>query len=117
MADLTEFGKEIRKLRIERGEKMLDMSTKVNKSPSFLSAVETGRKPVPMQLVDEIVTVYQLSKALADRLRTLAERSVTEFRITPRRAADQALVAAFARKLDSLDDTQRANILRILGKD
>ncbi|MBC8725814.1 helix-turn-helix transcriptional regulator [Paraburkholderia sp. 31.1] len=117
MANLTDFGKEIRKIRIERGEKMLDMSEKVNKSPSFLSAVETGRKPVPMQLVDDIVKVYQLSSLTADRLRQFAENSISEFRITPQREADQTLVAAFARKFDSLDDNQRESILRILLKD
>lgn len=117
MANLTDFGKEIRKLRIERGETMLDMSGKVGRSPSFLSAVETGRKPVPFQLVDEIASAYQLPPVTANRLRDLAEKSITEFRITPQREADQTLVAAFARKFDSLNDDQRKDLLRILLKE
>jgi transcriptional regulator with XRE-family HTH domain len=117
MANLTDFGKAIRKLRIERGETMLDMSEKVGKSPSFLSAVETGRKPVPLQLVDDIAKAYQLPGLMVEQLREVAEKSINEFRITPHREADQALVATFARKLDSLNDDQRQSILRILLKD
>jgi transcriptional regulator with XRE-family HTH domain len=117
MSTLTDFGKEIRKLRIERGETMLDMSTKVSKSPSFLSAVETGRKPVPQQLVDEIARVYGLPVKAAAHLRDLAAKSVNAFKITPQKEEDQALVAAFARKFDSLDDQQRESILRILLKE
>jgi transcriptional regulator with XRE-family HTH domain len=114
MAALTGFGKEVRKLRIERGETMLDMSAKVNKSPSFLSAVETGRKPVPPQLVDDIAHAYCLSNGMIAKLRQLAEESVTAFKLTPTREADHALVAAFARKFDSLDDEQRQSIMNIL---
>ena len=114
MAVLTEFGKEIRKLRIERGETMLDMSTRVGKSPSFLSAVETGRKPVPPQLVEDIANAYQLAPPVASMLRTAATKSVNAFKITPTTEKDHALVAAFARKFDSLDETQREHIFKIL---
>ncbi|SAL25685.1 Helix-turn-helix domain protein [Caballeronia turbans] len=114
MSTLTQFGKEIRKLRIERGETMLDMSQKIGKSPSFLSAVETGRKPVPAQLVADIAAAYQLSSDSKQSLQVLAERSMTTFKIEPKDESEHALVAAFARKLDSLDDEQRQKILRIL---
>ncbi|APY92797.1 helix-turn-helix domain-containing protein [Burkholderia pseudomallei] len=117
MSALTEFGKEVRKLRIEHAETMLDMSVKVKKSPSFLSAVETGRKPVPAGLVDDIVQAYELTGGAAKRLRDLAELSVNTYRIAPKNEEEQTLVAAFARKLDSLDDDQRKHLLKILMKD
>lgn len=114
MAVLTEFGKEIRKLRIEKGETMLDMSEKVGKSPSFLSAIETGRKPVPPQVVEDIAAAYQLTASAASTLRAAASKSVNAFKITPSTEKDHALVAAFARKFDSLDDAQRERIFKIL---
>ncbi|WP_186233589.1 helix-turn-helix domain-containing protein [Burkholderia gladioli] len=117
MSTLTEFGKEVRKLRIEHGETMLDMSKRVNKSPSFLSAVETGRKPVPTGLAEDIAQAYELTGGAAARLRELAELSVNTYRIAPKNEEEQTLVAAFARKLDSLDDSQRRSLLRILMKE
>ncbi|EPZ76653.1 hypothetical protein M798_01860 [Brucella melitensis ADMAS-G1] len=41
----TELGKELRKLRIDHNERLLDMSKKIGKSSAFISAVETGQKP------------------------------------------------------------------------
>jgi len=114
MAVLTEFGKEIRKLRIERGETMQDMSDKIGKSPSFLSAIETGRKPVPPQVVEDVAEKYQLSPAASSALRAAAAKSASAFKITPSTEKDHALVAAFARKFDSLDDAQRERIFKIL---
>jgi transcriptional regulator with XRE-family HTH domain len=114
MARVTDFGKEIRKLRIERGETMVEMSARVNKSPSFLSAVETGKKPVPSQLVDDITQAYGLAKKQSVQLRDLAEKSVNAFRITPTSDAEQALVAALVRRLGSLTAEQRDRIMDIL---
>jgi len=117
MSVLTDFGKEIRKLRIERGETMQDMGGRVNKSPSFLSAIENGRKPVPHQLVDDIAKAYSLADNEATKLHSLAAKNGTQFRISPKREEDQALVATFARRLDSLNEQQKEKILRILLKD
>jgi HTH-type transcriptional regulator, competence development regulator len=117
MASVTDFGKEIRKLRIERGETMVEMSARVKKSPSFLSAVETGKKPVPSQLVEDITHAYGLPQKQSAQLRDLAEKSISAFRITPKTDADQSLLAALVRKLDSLTDAQRERIMEILNED
>lgn len=41
---VTAFGKFCRKLRIDRGQIMLDMAESLQVSPAFLSAVENGKK-------------------------------------------------------------------------
>jgi len=43
----TEIGKELRKLRIDRDERLLDMSERLEKSSAFISAVERGTKTPP----------------------------------------------------------------------
>ena len=114
MTKLTEFGKVVRKLRIEQGETMLEMGAKVNRSASFLSAVETGRKPVPVNLVEEIARAYELPDSHAEELRALASKSASSFRLTPKTEVDQALVSSLAAKLDLLEPEQKEAILRIL---
>ena len=44
---LSPFGKFCRKLRLERGELLLDMAKKLQVQSSYLSSVEVGRKSVP----------------------------------------------------------------------
>ena len=55
---VTAFGKFCRKLRIDRGQIMLDMAESLQVSPAFLSAVENGKKNVPAQWRDKIVKAY-----------------------------------------------------------
>lgn len=114
MAAVTEFGKLVRKLRIERGETMVEMSGKVGRSPSFLSAMETGKKSIPSQIVDAITNVYQLSDQDAAALRASASASGHAFRLSPTTDEDRELVAAFAAKYDSLSDTQREAMWKVL---
>ena len=44
---ITPIGKFLRKLRIDTGEILKDMAEKLHVSPSFLSAVENGKKKMP----------------------------------------------------------------------
>lgn len=58
---LTEIGKFLRKLRIERGEILKNMADKLGVSSSFLSAVENGKKKMPPNWKDIIISMYQLN--------------------------------------------------------
>lgn len=57
---LTEFGKHIRKIRIDRQELMKDMAEKLNVTPAYLSSVETGKRNVPQGWIGHIVRMYKL---------------------------------------------------------
>ena len=54
---LSPFGKFCRKLRLERGELLLDMAKKLQVQSSYLSSVEVGRKSVPESWKDEIANL------------------------------------------------------------
>lgn len=56
----TEFGKVLRHIRLDNFENMKDMAEKLNVSTSFLSAVEVGKKNIPLKWVDEISKIYKL---------------------------------------------------------
>ena len=51
---LTEFGQYLRKLRIDHGDFLKDMSDVLGVTPSYLSAVETGKRNVPSQRAEQI---------------------------------------------------------------
>lgn len=53
--NLTPLGRALRILRIERGWRAKQMAAGIGVSGAFLSAVETGRKPVPADLVERVI--------------------------------------------------------------
>jgi len=113
---LTELGKELRKLRIDHSERLLDMSKKIGKSSAFISAVETGQKAPPSGFEDLIITTYGLAKSAAERLRLAANLSRAVFTLTPKTSVGRDTVGLMARKLDTLSDEQLEEIKFILRK-
>lgn len=59
---LTEFGKAIRKIRLDKGEILKDMAKRLGVSSACMSAVENGRKNVPEKWIDQIIEFYQLDE-------------------------------------------------------
>ncbi len=58
---ITELGKFLRRLRIDHGEILYNMATKLGVSITFLSSVETGKKNMPSEWVDKLSALYSLS--------------------------------------------------------
>ena len=58
----TKFGEFVRILRIKHHEVMGDMAQMLNTSLPFLSAVENGKKNVPSEWLEKIVSYYNLNK-------------------------------------------------------
>lgn len=116
---ITEFGKTLRKIRIDRGEVLRDMAARLEVSPSFISAIETGKKKIPTGFLDQIVALYNLTRAEERMLEDAAKDSVTAVKInllgsdtTQRRAA-----LVFARDFGKLSDTKAKQILQLLEQD
>lgn len=59
---LTPLGKYLRKLRIDKGEILKDMSDKLEVTVSFLSAVENGKKKMPSEWNQKICELYNLDE-------------------------------------------------------
>jgi transcriptional regulator with XRE-family HTH domain len=56
MSKLTDFGKAIRKLRIDYDTNLNELATSIGVSSAFLSAVETGKKPISAELITKLQT-------------------------------------------------------------
>ena len=59
---VTDFGKFCRKLRIDNDEIMKDMAKKLEVTPSYLSAIEKGKRTIPTDWTEQIANHYELSK-------------------------------------------------------
>ncbi|WP_375657766.1 MULTISPECIES: helix-turn-helix domain-containing protein [unclassified Bartonella] len=78
---VTSFGKILRKLRIDHSERLLDMAKKLDISVSFLSAVEIGKKSVPVGLEEKIIELYALDQEVAEILRRESDACRKSFTI------------------------------------
>lgn len=72
---LTDFGKAVRKGRIEIGQTLRSMSSELKTSPSFLSGLETGTKNISSEWVDKISTFFEKHDYSIDQLKVLADVS------------------------------------------
>lgn len=75
---LTEFGKTLRKARIDHDISLKDLADLLNLSPAFLSGVETGRKAVNPSLINKITSVMNLSKTESEELNIAASKTLKE---------------------------------------
>ncbi|WP_299142767.1 helix-turn-helix transcriptional regulator [uncultured Dialister sp.] len=115
---LTSLGKFLRKLRIDNGEILKNMSDKLDVSPSFLSAVENGKKKMPSSWNSKICLFYQLTpeqvneftKAIAE-----TENSLT-LSLDSLTSLQKEHAISFARTFDELSDEQWDAISQILKK-
>jgi len=99
---ITPFGVAVRKLRLDRGLRLLDLAERLHLTSSFVSAVETGKKSIPAGYVESVAKAMSLTPAQALELQRAADRSKTVVDVDGLPGSQRELVAAFARKLDDL---------------
>ena len=62
MAEVTAFGKILRKMRIDCSEVLGVMAKRLKVSPAYLSSIENGGREIPEDFIAKIVTEYGLSE-------------------------------------------------------
>lgn len=62
MKKANDFGQFFRVLRAKRGETLKDAAKKLGVSPSYISSVETGRRPFPKEWRKKIINSYKLTE-------------------------------------------------------
>lgn len=118
MAMATLFGKEIRKLRIDKSTTLRQMADAIQISPSYLSSIETGKRKLTTEILEKIIGFFHLSKSKEDTLRDLANKTGESINIelaglSQNRSESAAI---FARKLNTMTDEEIEEILRVLKK-
>jgi transcriptional regulator with XRE-family HTH domain len=112
---LTAIGKELRKLRIEREERLQDMADALGISPAFLSAVEIGHKSPPDDFADRVIKAHGFKGDEAEAIVRAVDRSRKTFRLTPASPVARDTAGLLARKFNTLSDEQLLNIRSLLA--
>ena len=103
---LTNFGKALRKIRIDHNELLKDMAAHLNVTVAYLSAVENGKREVPDNWIRILVEAYDLSSEETRALQSFAyeDKSYIKIDFNGIKAQERELALAFARSLKSLSD-------------
>jgi len=107
MTPITNFGKELRKLRLDLGITLFQMAKDIGVSSSMLSSVETGRKAVPDSLIEVLAGTYPQIRNNLSLYKNLADATKSEVRLQlNNRPAANELAVAFARNFETLTDKE-----------
>jgi len=109
---ITEFGKAVRKARIDADVTLASMANALDTTPSFLSAMEMGRKKIPVDWVEKIQNFF-INHGVSVRLAELADVANKTVPIEGLSPAQQMLVAGFARV--NLDEREIMNLQALLA--
>lgn len=112
---LTALGKALRMLRIERNLYLRDMAEEIGVSSAFLSAVETGSKKAPANLVARICEAYQLNNEESKNLEKAAHDSIGEISIRVKNSQERHLVEAFAKRFPSMNSEEQKRLISVLA--
>ncbi|MGM9946503.1 helix-turn-helix domain-containing protein [Floccifex sp.] len=112
----TSFGEFMRVLRVKNHEVMGDVARMLGVTVPFLSAVENGKKNVPIEWIDKIVEYYNLDDDMKKELIEVIDESKTQYKlITKNSSLNQRKVAfQFARSFDGMDDETAIRIMNLL---
>ena len=110
------LGKFLRKLRIDRGELLKDMSGKLNVTVSFLSSVENGKKKMPSSWNQKICELYNLDKNQEREFTQAIADSEDKVEMYLKDVTDKKRYAAvsFARKFTDFSDRQVEQLMKRL---
>ena len=116
---LTPFGKELRRLRIDRDMLLKNMADQLEMSSAFLSGVESGRKQIPSGFVEKLKASFNLSFDEVLALQEAAVMTAREVRINlggnPSRL-EGSVAALLARQFPDLSIDQMNDIKNILDR-
>lgn len=96
---ITEYGKLVRKARIDADITMLDMAEALDVSSAYLSALEVGRKRVSQDFLTKVINYLKgkVPSLDSDRLRDAVAISNNSIPVEGLSVDHQFLVAGFAR--------------------
>lgn len=103
---ISKFGKCIRNIRKQENDSLRQMAIKLGISAAFLSAMEVGRKQIPLEYVEKIKGIYNLTEEqeveLENSIYETNERVPIELAAMNEAQKDVSLM--FARKIKTADE-------------
>lgn len=100
---ITEFGKLVRKARVDAEVNLSTMAEELGVSPAFLSGLETGRKKISPDWVEKVHAYFTAKGIMINKLREAADISNQSVSIEGLEPRHQHVLAAFARMKPDTD--------------
>ena len=115
---ITNFGKFLRKLRVDHNEFLKDMAARLGVTVAYLSAIEHGKHDVPDHWMHLLATIYDLTPEQITEMQTYAyeNKDNIKIRLSHRTPKDRELILAFAQSINNLSETDKKDIYNILQK-
>lgn len=115
---LTNFGKALRKIRIDNNELLKDMASKLDVTVAYLSAVENGNREVPDSWIDILANKYYLSTSEKKQLQQYAyeKKDNLKINLSDINQDEKELALAFARSFKELSDDDMKTLMRFFER-
>jgi transcriptional regulator with XRE-family HTH domain len=118
MPMLTDFGRILRKLRLDYNEVLKNMADRLGFSSSYLSAIEVGKRNIPGDFIERLTALYGLT---ADQEKELERAKTQRMNEVPLQLDNASLqkkefALMFARTFDALDEQTMTGIKKLIAK-
>lgn len=117
---ITDFGKALRKLRIDAGQVLGDMAERLGISVAYLSAIENARREIPDGFVEKIAKLYKLDSKSREELEMLALKQAGQVIVRfPKKGVTYEQITAamsFANAFEMLDVADLKKIATIAAR-
>ena len=116
MSKVSEFGKFLRKLRVDLDEPAAAMARKIGISRAYLSAAERGRCPIPPKWIPRIISVYKLDAKQQQVLRTAVAAQQPAIRIKMNHCSEgvRQFIGRLAEELHKQKSVSNDSLKRII---
>ena len=113
---VSEYGKILRKIRIDKGLTMAQMAKAVGITSAYLSTIERGNRKIPKNLTQNVINHYELSNEQVAELHKAEHLSTdsVEIELSGVNLDKKALVLSLAKNLKSMTCEQVAKINNIM---
>jgi len=116
---ISKFGEFIRIIRKKENDSLRDMAKKMGVSATFLSAMEVGRKNIPLSYVDKITALYELDESekakLIEAIQETNDRVSLE--LSQMNESQKEVTLVFARKIQNADAELIEKLRKVLEDD
>lgn len=111
---ITPFGKELRKIRLDRDLLLKNMADDFGFSSSYLSAIENGKKEIPKDFIEKLKVTYDLSAEEIAKLEVSAieSQSSIAFNISELNKTQQDFMFSFARRFEEIPEEKLKKIMK-----
>jgi transcriptional regulator with XRE-family HTH domain len=113
---ITKLGIQLRKIRLDCGEILKNMSDKLDMSSAYLSSIENGHRVTPKDMLYKILDKYNLDTDTVENLTKAFEVSKyeTALNIKNKETEEQVLAYSFAREFDTFAESEDEKIQKII---